>query len=92
MTLADDTENSRDGLPTVLACPACDGSRIYRRGGNTRSTAPDSQTYLCEDCGEVFDKGVTRPSRGSEASHSPSGLAGVLDDLDPDAVSGGDGR
>jgi len=51
-----------DDGETVLACPACDSTRVWARGHagvHSRGRAADGR-WRCKDCGETFDDGVER--------------------------------
>jgi len=47
-----------DDGETVLACPACDSTRVWARGHagvHSRGRAADGR-WRCKDCGETFDR------------------------------------
>jgi len=74
-----------DGVDgTVKACPECDGTDVVARSGGMTCRRP-SDDYACRTCCETFDEPVIRGRRQSSAGLN--GLAGRLDDADPDAVS-----
>jgi ribosomal protein L37AE/L43A len=71
MTDTAETDFGDDG-ETVLACPACDSARVWRR------THADSR-WRCSECGETFDSGVERERRIG-GGHATRGLARRLEE------------
>lgn len=68
---------------TVLACPECDGTGLERRSGGPLGLEPIAP-YYCKRCSTAVEEPVER-----ERYKDPgglSGLAGKLEDADPDDV------
>lgn len=68
----------------VLACPACDSSRVTRFVAGGPGEQRTGARHRCAACGATFDEPVERAPR-----HRPRGLAGVLASASADAVGGG---
>lgn len=67
---------------TVPACPECDSLNI--RHNSTRGHKLNANQYRCARCGLTFDTPNYREKQHSGGLH---GLAGVLDEMDPDDLS-----
>jgi len=67
----------------VYACPECDSSRLYHRGG--RQTIPNvSKEWLCKKCKHEFDEATKREPKVKIPYLN--GLAKTLSNMDPDEV------
>jgi len=72
---------------TIVACPECDASDVYRRTFSVSSDATDEHTYRCQQCCFRFDEPTQRERKTSGISVNKETLARRLREADADEVS-----
>ena len=87
-TLHNNEPESATDPNMTTACPACDGTKLYRRSRSIqRKKGEYDHTWRCESCGERFDDPVVREKKHTAINFESGSLADKLYNADPDEVS-----
>jgi len=72
---------------TVAACPECDAPDVHMNAPGGYCKPSDSGRFRCHACKAQFDTPTERPRKeGATTGHRRRGLAGRLEQADPDEV------